>query len=860
MTMPWRTAPASARTTTLNTLGLLLMLAGATLTFSAPAMAQSSDAPAAAAVPAPPEAATVSAVSELVTETTLVLDETRAVAAPRDDIVQLKKQVAQTRTELNQQVRELRELLQNRPRVEQVQSLRQQWLFHRDELNAQQTTIKARVDDLESTVKRLQDLDGRWDDIRSQISSGKLPAETSKPASRAQNELAIQERSLKNTLREAANLAFEWQELLNLTDEVLKDIKKNEVTQRSALLSELQPPLWTMTREDFHFEEFSSAWVDKQVKLLGAYIEKKRTFVITLIVITIMVLWIMLRMRKRPETYLQLREGQHLRFALTERPYSTAAAAAAALGMLLLPGQPRLLRVFFALLMFMPVVRLGIPLMRQRQRPLVWHISVLYLINTLATLTASVSAVERVTFIVLSVAALISIIAAIRKLPAPADSLQNPGAWRALRATLWMSGPIAAAACIAGIVGAVALSELLITNLVTSAYLGLSLVVIIGIISDFLTTMLHLPKVQTNIHMVRNHTTLLATRLRRAVAIIGIVWWASVVASQFLIGDLIWHSITRSLKTAASIGNISVSLGDVLAMGLTIWLSMLLSRFVRFVFEEDIVPRANMQRGMPTTISTLLHYCIVLIGFLMAIGAAGIDLSKVAILAGALGVGIGIGLQDVVSNFTSGLILMFENQVKPGDIVQCDAATGRVVNVGLRSSIVRGGDGSEVIVPNSKLVATPVINWTRSDQSRRLVININAAYGTDPNLVMETLVALANADEDVMKYPEAGASFLRFGANALEFELRAWVASGELLGDVNSRLLTQIALKFAELGIAMPFQQQEIHLRSIDPQLAAMFQGRDTDQTVPTAATEPPAPPLPPPPPPPPPADEARGA
>lgn len=860
MTMSWPIKTVSSRNTRDHLAAALLLaiaLGGQPL-----ALAQNSEPapPADAAAEAAAEAVSVSAVSELDALTTQALDDSRTIATPREDVIKLKDKVRKRATELTTQVSEMRLLLKSQPRVEQMQSLRQQWVFQRDELAANQATVKARVNELETEIATLQDLEDRWNAVKSQISEGKLPAETRKPVTRALNDISTTKRQLNNTLREAANLAYAWQELANSADDVLNDIKKNEATQRSALLSNLQPPLWTMTRADFHFEEFSADWLDKQVRLLVSYIEKKRAAIMTLIIISIGVLWIMLRMRKRPETYMQLREGQHLRYALTERPYSTTAAFAAALAILMLTAQPRLLRVFFAVLMFLPVVRLGIPMMRPQQRPLVWHISVLYLINNFATLTSSVSAVERVTFIVLAAAALIATMAAIRGLPA--NPPQFPVAWRTLRATLWLAGLAAAAALVAGVVGAVALSELLITSLVTSAYLGLSLLVIIGIISDFITAMLHLPSVQARVNMTRNHAALIAMRLRRIVLIIGILSWVSLVASQFLIGDLIWHNITRILGTQAGIGAISVSLGDVLAMGVTIWVALLLSRFVRFVFEEDVVPRTQMQRGMPTTISTLLHYCIVLVGFLVAISAAGIDLSKIAILAGALGVGIGIGLQDVVSNFTAGLILMFENQVKPGDIVQCDAASGRVVNVGLRCSIVRTGDGSEVIVPNSKLTSTPVINWTRSDQSRRLLITIGARYGTDPNLVVETLTAIAKADPDVMNYPEAGASFQRFGVNALEFEVRAWVASGDVLGDVNSRICTQIAMQFAELGIEMPFAQQELNIRGIDPALAALLRAAPANRTetattepdpVPKAPAEPPPPPLPPP-------DETRGA
>ena len=799
----------------------LLVFALCLGTGSQPLLAQENPAPPPAADAAATEAdASVAAVADLTSQTLQLLDETRSVATPRDDIVALKQKLQQTRSDLTQQSRELQQLLKDRPRPEQIQSLRQQWQFVREELATNQRTVQLRVDELEAALKNLQATNERWEAIKTQIREGKLPAETRKPVSRAQDDIAALRRTLNNTLREAANQAFEWQELTNLAEDVLGSIKKNEVTQRSALLSDLQPPLWTMTLADLHIEDFSSDWLQKQLKLLGAYLDKKRAGVITLLVISISVLVVMLRMRKRPETYLQLREGHHLRFALTERPFSTTAACAAALGILMLTNQPRLLRVFFALLMFLPLVRLGIPLMPPRQRPLVWHISVLYLINILATLTASVSAIERVVFILLSAAALVSVVFAIRGLPSSPP--QFAGAWRALRATLWVSGPIAASAFIAGIVGAVALSELLISSLVTSAYIGLSLIVIVGIISDLLTTMLHTPAMQ-RINMVRSQADLIATRLRRLVGLAAALSWLTLVSNQFLVSDLIWHTIKRTLNEQATIGNISVSLGDVLAMGLTIWLSFLLSRFIRFVFNEEVVPRTHMQRGVPTTVSTLLHYVVVLIGFFAAIGAAGIDLSKVAILAGAMGVGIGIGLQDVVNNFTSGLILMFENHIKAGDVVQSDALSGKVVNIGLRCSIVRSFEGAEIVVPNSKLVSAQVINWTRSDQSRRLAIPVGVAYGTDPTQVMATLKEIAANEPDVMQDPEPNVLFLRFGASSLDFELRCWVSTGEVLMEVNTRLCTAISRAFTERGIEIPFPQQDVHLRSIAPQVVDAF-------------------------------------
>ncbi len=163
----------------------------------------------------------------------------------------------------------------------------------------------------------------------------------------------------------------------------------------------------------------------------------------------------------------------------------------------------------------------------------------------------------------------------------------------------------------------------------------------------------------------------------------------------------------------------SISLGDIFAFAVTVWLAFLLSRFVRFVLEEDVYPRVNLAGGMPYAVSTILHYVILLLGFFIAIAAFGVDLSKFTILAGAFGVGLGFGLQNIVNNFVSGLILLFERPVKVGDVVQIGEDQGDLKRIGLRASVMRTLQGAEIIVPNGHLISEEVVNWTFSDQLRR---------------------------------------------------------------------------------------------------------------------------------------------
>ncbi len=165
----------------------------------------------------------------------------------------------------------------------------------------------------------------------------------------------------------------------------------------------------------------------------------------------------------------------------------------------------------------------------------------------------------------------------------------------------------------------------------------------------------------------------------------------------------------------------------------TVYVATLLSRFVRFVLDEEVYPRVALGRGLPSTISVLTNYGILTLGFFVAISVAGIDLSRLTIILGALSVGIGFGLQNVVNNFVSGLILVFERPIQVGDTVEVGQLLGHVKRIGFRSSTVRTYDGAEVIVPNGNLIASEVINWTLSDRTRRIIIPLGWLMDLTPS-------------------------------------------------------------------------------------------------------------------------------
>jgi small-conductance mechanosensitive channel len=241
-----------------------------------------------------------------------------------------------------------------------------------------------------------------------------------------------------------------------------------------------------------------------------------------------------------------------------------------------------------------------------------------------------------------------------------------------------------------------------------------------------------------------------------------------------------------------------------------------LTRFTGFILDREIVPRLELRPGAGYAIITFTRWTIVIVGAVLALAALGIDMAKVTLLASAVGVGIGFGLQNVVNNFVSGLILIVERPVGVGDLIEVGPLTGEVKHIGIRSSILRTGQGAEVIVPNGELVSKDVVNWTRSDRQRRYDIDVGVAYGSDPEQVMRLLVEAAGEVPEITKSPAPRAMFKGFGDSSLDFRLLAWVQTVDVGLQAQNALRVAILRTLVKAGIDIPFPQREVRIHSAD--------------------------------------------
>jgi small-conductance mechanosensitive channel len=313
----------------------------------------------------------------------------------------------------------------------------------------------------------------------------------------------------------------------------------------------------------------------------------------------------------------------------------------------------------------------------------------------------------------------------------------------------------------------------------------------------------------------------------------GLIWLRLATSLTFWSAFVLWvlwvwgqsdrwiSQIVEYAMVGFSVGSLNIAPVQILGAITVLAVGFGLSRWLKNRVVTELVKRTRLDRGGREAMVTVSGYAGIMISMLIALGVAGISYTNLAIIAGALSVGIGFGLQNVVNNFVSGLILLFERPVRTGDWVVVGDTQGYVRKISIRSTQIETFDRADVIVPNSELIANKVSNWMLRDPWGRITIPVGVAYGSEVETVIAILLKVANEHEGVLK-DQAGVSppkalFRRFGDSALEFELRCFIRQIDRMIDITHDLNVAIDRGFREAGITIPFPQRDVHVKSYPP-------------------------------------------
>ncbi len=373
--------------------------------------------------------------------------------------------------------------------------------------------------------------------------------------------------------------------------------------------------------------------------------------------------------------------------------------------------------------------------------------------------------------------------------------------------------PVAVAVgLIAEIVGARTLGQQAIGGAVYLSLMLCSLLAIDAILRSIVDAWVGGPGAR-RFRSVRHWPDVVRTRTRWAIRLLLIIAFGKFLPTIVPMLEPVWRGIQSVLTTTVTLGSAKLALGNVLWFFIAIAIALLLARLVRFILDEDVLPRLPLAMGAASAASRLIYYALVVAGILFALAASGVELSKITLVISALGVGIGFGLQNIVNNFVSGLILAFERPVREGDQITLGTTVGRVSQIGLRATRIRTVEGAEVIVPNANLIANEVTNWTLSDRTRRIDIAVGVNHDSDPVEVQAVLLEAVRGQPHVESLPEPTTVFRGFGPGSLDFRLLIWTTDFDHRVDVETEARTRVLAALRRAGITIPFPQLDVRVK-----------------------------------------------
>lgn len=739
----------------------------------------------------------------------------RSGAEPDPAVEDVAARIAETLTTRDQLVADSSEDDPSRLTRRELLVQRERWTRYKEHVDNWQSTLAKRTRQLGADQDALALIRAVWDET-ARAAEGEDYSEvairtiTSIRAAVSDTGAAIRQR-----LDAVLVLQDRVGELAREAADALSRIDAAESEVRRGLLSPEQPPIWTAIRlghEDLTWMSLAASTRRELEAIAQFAAESRKHFIRQGVVLAfLLVLLVILGRRAKASAERDPEIAQTAR--LFGRPVSVTLLIALITMRLFHPGMPSALVDVGRLLGLIPLLRLLPMLLTPVWRKPVYAFAVLWMLQGLANLLPGGSALHRTGALAVTLVSLAAFVVFLRR----ADPTgATPGTERPIMRLMRLGAVGLAVSAAANTLGFVDLAALLTSGTLLSVLIACAAFAGAAVAQLLWWWLLRTRQAQA-IPSVRHHTELLMQRIGRATRLVAVATWAAGTLDAFELLRPAYGALVSALTTPAKVGSLSISLGNVAAFFIAIWLATLASRFTRFILEEDVLPRLTLPRGVPGAITKMAGYLIIGLGLTIAVGAAGIDLSNLALMAGALGVGIGFGLQTIVSNFVSGLILIFERPVQVGDTIQMDALMGTVKDIGIRASTVRTFDGAEVLVPNADLIAGRVVNWTLSDRLRRVEISVGVAYGSNPRQVRQILLDVVKAIPDSLAAPEPVVLFSGFGESSLNFDLRFWTANFDRWVVTKSDATYAIHDAFKEAGITIPFPQRDVHVRSLDP-------------------------------------------
>jgi len=670
-------------------------------------------------------------------------------------------------------------------------------------LNSWNKFLESRTEEFESLYEHVEEARTVWEFTLQHTSSLEPSASITTEIKNRLDSLSHVEKSM----RIRANEIIEYQVRINQMNQQINQIAdKLDNFLDNRLWARDSAPLWALDNDSlpdaYGIQQLRNILLANQKSIVVYYNLYQPNFYLHLVIfIIILIIFIRIRISSKKQTkYEDLKFLYHS----LRRPVLSALLVSLLFSIWLYSNKPQVLGEAVVILALISVIGIFYGYIHHAFRAPLIILGFIYVLNYLQSIFQRMfMGGECLVVIAYSIW-----VAKLFKLHQP----QIPYGWvRALVHLIPIAVFLMVGSAIANVVGSVRLSRVLLSGIIESAILAIIYFAAVMVLSSMSSYMLRTPYAHL-FNLIRDNFELMQKRMHLLFQYLGFILWirSTLIIFGYLDSILEWSEEVWSF--GVTFGSATITIGSILGFFLIVMVSWWLARVLQLLLERELFDRLNVSKGIPHAISTTIYYVFIGLGFFMAISYAGFDLNQISLVIGALGVGIGFGLQNIISNFVSGLILTFERPISVGDTIEVGPLMGNVSAMGLRSSKVKTFDGSEVIVPNSNLVTKEVINWTLSDNRRRLTIPVTAAYGSDPHKVLEIMMDVVCKHPKVLDYPVPITLFDGFGDSSLKFSVLFWVYFQEGLA-VKSEVAIQIFDAFKQSKIDIPVPQRVITMK-----------------------------------------------
>ncbi len=764
--------------------------------------------------PTGPAAIPVADVATKATEVASQLQTITQKLGPRSDIELIRRSLPDASRKIEHDLAITRRILQGQPALPTIEAQQDQWQQKQKQTTGWLTMLTKESNTLQEALDQLEAMRKIWEVTLKASEDAKAPGLTLHQITGTLASIQATQAPVKTQLTAVLDLQSRVSAEVAKCGEVMAGIAQIQKTSMTEILVQdslpvVSPELWAGALTGFsgRLGDIGGAYVGTVNKYLRDPSEGMPLHVGILAALIILFLASRYQVRRLTAA------GATFSSAIRVFDHPIGAALTVVLLFATSPFWPVsiVLRRTFQILAFVPMIILVRPVMPVRLTPGLYLMWLLISIDAIREAFSDELLLGQIILMIQSLGGTVLMIWLLRNLRPALGEAAGSTRLRLLQLGGIFVLLVLASGFVAAIMGYLRFSRLLTVSMVAGGMLALTLYVTLRVLVGFADLAFHVWPLRT-LRMVQHNRGLLERRLYRLLLWAAVVAW--VVRYLNYIGFLqpALASAKAVLHAKYERGDFSISVGGLLEFFITVWVGYVLSSLLRFVLREDVYPRIGVSPGKSYAVSSLLHYIIIALGFVAGIAVLGINLTKLTVLTGALGVGIGFGLQSVVNNFVSGLILLFERPIQAGDTVEVGDLLGKVRRIGIRASTVHTRQGADIIVPNSQLITEKVTNWTLSDMLRRIDLPVGVSYSSTPKEVIRVLERVAVDNPHILADPPPQALFMGYGDSSINFELRAWTDRFDDWQLIRSELATAVFDAVHAAGMSFPFPQREVRI------------------------------------------------